>query len=215
MSRLSVKCFQFNMFGENTYLVWDPDSRDAAIIDAGMLYDNEWRKFDAFVKSEGLNIKLLLNTHLHIDHLFGMEGVSKRYGVGLSASVADAFLGERIMDQAVMFGLRQPMGKVTIANPLEDGDEIAIGGETLKVIATPGHSPGGLCFYNEANALLFTGDTLFQYGIGRTDLPGGNYSVLIHSIINRLLTLPDSTTVFPGHGAPTTIATERTDNPFI
>ena len=212
---LSVKKFVVNMFGENTFLVFNSASKEAAIIDAGMLYEDEWRSFSDFVTNEGLTVKYLLNTHLHIDHLFGVNEAIRRYGVGLSASLADEFLAERVAQQAAMFGITRPMAEVTIANPLNDGDEIRLGSETLKVIATPGHSLGGICFYNESNNMLFSGDTLFQGGIGRTDLPGGNYATLIHSITDRLLTLPDNTTVFPGHGPSTTIATERHHNPFL
>ena len=212
---LSVKKFVVNMFGENTFLVFNSASKEAAIIDAGMLYEEDWRSFSDFVTKEGLTVKYLLNTHLHIDHLFGVNEAIRRYGVGLSASLADEFLAERVAQQAAMFGITRPMAEVTIANPLNDGDEIRLGSETLKVIATPGHSLGGICFYNESNNMLFSGDTLFQGGIGRTDLPGGNYATLIHSITDRLLTLPDNTTVFPGHGPSTTIATERHHNPFL
>ena len=212
---LSVKKFVVNMFGGNTVLVFNSASKEAAIIDAGMLYEEDWRSFSDFVTKEGLTVKYLLNTHLHIDHLFGVNEAIRRYGVGLSASLADEFLAERVAQQAAMFGITRPMAEVTIANPLNDGDEIRLGSETLKVIATPGHSLGGICFYNESNNMLFSGDTLFQGGIGRTDLPGGNYATLIHSITDRLLTLPDNTTVFPGHGPSTTIATERHHNPFL
>ena len=212
---LSVKKFVVNMFGENTFLVFNSASKEAAIIDTGMLYEDEWRSFSDFVTKEELTVKYLLNTHLHIDHLFGVNEAKQRYGVGLSASLADEFLAERVAQQAAMFGITRPMAEVTIANPLNDGDEICLGSETLKVIATPGHSLGGICFYNESNNMLFSGDTLFQGGIGRTDLPGGNYAMLIHSITDRLLTLPDNTTVFPGHGPSTTIATERHHNPFL
>ncbi|MBR5435919.1 MAG: MBL fold metallo-hydrolase [Muribaculaceae bacterium] len=212
---LSVKKFEVNMFAENTFIVFDVLSREAAVIDAGMLYDDEWQDFSDYVEKGHLKIKYLLNTHLHIDHLFGVAEAVRRYGVGLSASSADSILSDRVEQQAAMFGIRRKMEQIKIEHPLADGDEIRLGNSTLKVIATPGHSLGGICFYSADDGLLFSGDSLFQTGIGRTDLPGGDYATLIHSITDRLLTLPDDTKVLPGHGPSTTIAQERQYNPFL
>ncbi|MBR5744671.1 MAG: MBL fold metallo-hydrolase [Muribaculaceae bacterium] len=199
----------------NTFVVFDVFSREAAVIDAGMLYDDEWQEFSDYVEKERLKIKYLLNTHLHIDHLFGVAEAVNRYGIGLSASTADSMLSDRVDQQAAMFGIRRKMEQINIEHPLADGDEIRLGNSILKVIATPGHSLGGICFYSADDGLLFSGDTLFQTGIGRTDLPGGDYATLIHSITDRLLTLPDDTKVLPGHGPSTTIAMERQYNPFL
>ena len=212
---LSVKTFEVNMFAENTFIVFDVLSREAAVIDAGMLYDDEWQDFSDYVEKGHLKIKYLLNTHLHIDHLFGVAEAVRRYGVGLSASSADSILSDRVEQQAAMFGIRRKMEQIKIEHPLADGDEIRLGNSTLKVIATPGHSLGGICFYSADDGLLFSGDSLFQTGIGRTDLPGGDYATLIHSITDRLLTLPDDTKVLPGHGPSTTISQERQYNPFL
>ena len=203
------------MFAENTFIVFDVLSREAAVIDAGMLYDDEWQDFSDYVEKGHLKIKYLLNTHLHIDHLFGVAEAVRRYGVGLSASSADSILSDRVEQQTAMFGIRRKMEQIKIEHPLADGDEIRLGNSTLKVIATPGHSLGGICFYSADDGLLFSGDSLFQTGIGRTDLPGGDYATLIHSITDRLLTLPDDTKVLPGHGPSTTIAQERQYNPFL
>ncbi|MBR4722892.1 MAG: MBL fold metallo-hydrolase [Muribaculaceae bacterium] len=203
------------MFAVNTFVVFDVFSREAAVIDAGMLYDDEWQEFSDYVEKERLKIKYLLNTHLHIDHLFGVAEAVNRYGIGLSASTADSMLSDRVDQQAAMFGIRRKMEQINIEHPLADGDEIRLGNSILKVIATPGHSLGGICFYSADDGLLFSGDTLFQTGIGRTDLPGGDYATLIHSITDRLLTLPDDTKVLPGHGPSTTIAMERQYNPFL
>lgn len=212
---LSVKRFVTNMFAENTYVVSDSLTHEAAVIDAGMLFDDEWQEFDAYIADKRLKVTHLLNTHLHIDHLFGVAEAVRRYGVGLSASSADSFLSDRVEQQAAMFGIRRKMEQIKIEHPLADGDEIRLGNSTLKVIATPGHSLGGICFYSADDGLLFSGDSLFQTGIGRTDLPGGDYATLIHSITDRLLTLPDDTKVLPGHGPSTTIAQERQYNPFL
>lgn len=212
---LSVKLFVTNMFAENTYVVSDSLTHEAAVIDAGMLFDDEWQEFDAYIADNRLKVTHLLNTHLHIDHLFGVAEAVRRYGVGLSASSADSFLSDRVEQQAAMFGIRRKMEQIKIEHPLADGDEIRLGNSTLKVIATPGHSLGGICFYSADDGLLFSGDSLFQTGIGRTDLPGGDYATLIHSITDRLLTLPDDTKVLPGHGPSTTIAQERQYNPFL
>lgn len=212
---LSVKRFVTNMFAENTYVVSDSLTHEAAVIDAGMLFDDEWQEFDAYIADNRLKVTHLLNTHLHIDHLFGNDRVCSQYGVVIEASAADEPLLKRCQQQAAMFGIKRQLPDLKIGKELHDGDEIALGASSLRVIATPGHSLGGLSFYSKTDQILFTGDTLFRCGIGRTDLPGGNYSTLIHSIIERLLVLPDDTIVYPGHDAPSTIGEERRFNPYL
>lgn len=212
---LQIKPFEFNPFGEITYLVYDSATRDAIVVDPGMGESEENRLFDEFVSRNGLTLRGIVNTHMHLDHCFGANYVKDKYGVPVNAHVADAFLGSNIDDQARKFGIRLRGKDVMIDAPLADGDTISVGEGTLEVIHTPGHSPGGICLYCKEGNFLLSGDTLFQGSIGRTDLPGGDYNRLINSIRTRLLTLPPDTIVLPGHGAPTTIAQEKAANPFL
>lgn len=204
------------MFGVNTYIVWDSATGDAAIVDPGMCNAEEFERLSDFIKDESLNVVALLNTHLHIDHLLGDEFVERRYGVKLQASPKDSFLSERLREQAAMFHLKINIpDRLDLAVPLKGGDEVQLGNSYLQVIDVPGHSPGSLAFYSPADGFVITGDALFRGSVGRTDLPGGNYSTLIKSIADNLLSLPPATVVYPGHGPSSTIADEMSMNPFL
>lgn len=212
---LKVKPFVFNPFDEVTYIIYNPATRDAIVVDPGMGFRDETEEFDRFVESAGLTVRGIVNTHMHLDHCFGANYVKDKYGVPVSAHVADAFLGENIDDQARKFGIRLRGRDVMIDAPLADGDTIAVGDDSLEVIHTPGHSPGGICLYSADGKFVLVGDTLFKGSVGRTDLPGGDHGRLIDSIRTRLLTLPADTVVLPGHGPATTIASEAAANPFL
>ncbi len=212
---LKVTNLIFNPFEECTYVVADGVSGEAIVVDPGMFNAEECQRFDDFIEDNKLNIKGVVNTHLHLDHCFGIQHIKEKYSVGLSAHPADAPLGESFAEQCQRFGLRRPKSPIVIDTPLADGDSIAIGEEALKVLHVPGHSPGGIALYSESREFALVGDSLFHGSIGRTDLPGGSYPQLIKSIQQSLLTLPDATTVLPGHGDRTTIASERKYNPFL
>ncbi len=213
---LEIKQFTVNPFQENTYIVWDSGSRDAAIIDCGALFHEEERSIDAFITEKSLNIRHIVNTHLHLDHSFGNAWASTRFGIKPIAAQADKFLIAHIRQHAVAFGLPADMvHEFRLGGYISDNDVITIGDTKMKAIATPGHTPGGVCLYCEADGVLFTGDTLFEESIGRTDLPGGSHTDLIRSIQERLMPLPDETKVLCGHGPATTIGHERHYNPFI
>lgn len=212
---LRVKPFEFNMFGEITYVVWDSVSHQGAVIDPSMVSWVEENQIDTFIADNGITVKYLVNTHLHIDHCFGVNHMRTRYGVGISASSADEFLAARIAQQAQMFHLPIQPDNVAIEHRLSDGDTLKLGNETIQVIAVPGHSPGGIALYAPESGFVITGDSLFQRSIGRTDLPGGDHSTLIRSVTDRLLTLPGETKVYPGHGSATTIEDERRFNPYL
>lgn len=203
------------MFGETTYVVWDYKSRQAAIIDPGMINDRERRELDDFISGHSLTVKYLINTHVHIDHVFGDRYVSERYGVPVSAHPADSPLAERVTQQAQMFRLPVNVENIVIESPLADGDTLMLGDETIEVIHVPGHSPGGIALYAPESGFVISGDSLFAGGIGRTDLPGGDYPTLVKAIQERLLTLPADTVVYPGHADPTTIGHERQYNPYL
>ena len=211
---LRIKQFIFNDFGESTYLITDEATKDAIVVDPGMASKDDYKRFDDFVKDNGIKVKQIVNTHLHIDHCFGINYVRDKYGVNVAAHVDDAPLGDQLSVQARMFGIPGDYKGVAIDVPLADGDVISVGKEKLYVIHTPGHTQGGICLYSPDGKFLISGDTLFQHTIGRTDHPGGNHEQLVESVNNKLLTLPDDTLVLSGHGPATTIGEEKLHNPF-
>ncbi|MDE6193688.1 MAG: MBL fold metallo-hydrolase [Muribaculaceae bacterium] len=212
---LKVARFGFYMFGINTYVVYDPEEKEAAIIDPGMSRKQEFDALEKFIEREGLKVTHLINTHLHIDHAIADNWVKAKYGVPVEAHADDAMLGERIKQQAQMFGVQAEDVAVEIDRPLKEGDIIKIGSGELKVVHVPGHSPGSICLYDEADSFVIVGDALFQGSIGRTDLPGGNHRQLVDAIKNKLLTLPKETMVLSGHGDATTIGREWESNPYL
>jgi glyoxylase-like metal-dependent hydrolase (beta-lactamase superfamily II) len=212
---LEIAALQFNMFGVNTYIVWNPYTKEAAIIDPGMIKPAEQQKLDNFISDNGLSVKQLINTHMHVDHIFGDNYVKSRYNVPIMACTDDAFLGERAAMQCRMFGLPDNMAAVEVDKPLTDGDTITIGGETVNILTVPGHSPGSIVLYFPTSGWAITGDVIFQGSIGRTDLVAGNHPLLIDGIKRKILTLPPDTILFPGHGDPTTVAAESHSNPYL
>lgn len=206
---MKIARFQFNMFGENTYLVYDPASREAMIVDPGMLTAADRQAVDDFVEEHGLKITHLVNTHLHLDHSFGNAHIERKYGVATKANEADAPLGHDITGQARMFGVAEEFENVGEIQNLQDGDILTLGEGQIRVILTPGHSPGGISLYAPSEGWVITGDTLFGDGnVGRYDLPGGDYRTLMNSV-EKLRALPDSTVLLPGHGPASTIGDAR------
>lgn len=212
---LKIARFTFFMFGINTYVVYDPDKKEAAIIDPGMSRREEFDAMEKFIVRENLTVTHLINTHLHIDHAIADKWVQDKYGVPVEAHEEDSTLGKILNQQAQRFGLRDVDAKVEIGRILKDGDKMKIGDGTLLVLHVPGHSPGSIALYDKEGGWVISGDTLFEGSIGRTDLMGGDHAQLIQAITDKLLTLPGDTVVYPGHGRPTTIEQERTHNPYL
>ncbi|MDE6415736.1 MAG: MBL fold metallo-hydrolase [Duncaniella sp.] len=212
---MKITRFSFNMFGENTYVVFDEHSREAAVIDPGMLHQREEEAITKYIDEKHLVIRHLINTHLHLDHVFGANFIKDKYGVKLEAGADDAPLLDDLNGSALRFGIRRDFDKVTLDVPLKAGEKIFIGNEYLEVIPVPGHTPGGIALYAPESGVVFTGDSLFEGSVGRTDLPGGDHATLIKSIRENLLTLPDDTMVLPGHGDATTIGREKASNPYL
>lgn len=213
---MKIRTFQLNMFGVNTYVVWDETTREAAIVDPGMITDADNAQIDSFIRAEDLKLKYLINTHLHIDHVFGNSYIELTYGLVTSANTEDKFLSDAVKVQARMFNLPDSLVEsLSITNNLNDGDKLYLGNEEIDILAVPGHSPGSIALYMPSIDSVITGDALFQNSIGRTDLPRGNHATLIKSITEKLLTLPGKTIVYPGHGPKTTIEYESKYNPFI
>lgn len=212
---MKVSRFSFNMFGVNTYILWDDISKEAIIIDPGMINDNERKIIDNFIESNNLTLTHLVNTHMHIDHSFGVPYIIQKYNLQLKCNENDQFLAGRLKDQADMFGLPIAVEDLTITVNLKDGDIISIGSEDLHILQVPGHSPGSIVLYVPKSGFIISGDVLFFSSVGRSDLPGGNHTQLIKGIQDKLLTLDPDTIVYPGHGPETTIGQEKVNNPYL
>ena len=212
---MKILTLQFNSFGVNTYIVYDPGTLECAIIDPGMMDARGEEALSEVIERYKLKPECLINTHMHIDHVLGNQYAGKRYNLQLKAHRDDEFLGQRVREQAQMFGLHMNPSVMPVSTYLTDGDVIRIGEGRLCVLHVPGHSPGSIALYDPEDKFVVTGDALFAGSIGRTDLPGGSHPTLIHSVENKLMTLPDDTKVYPGHGPATTIAAEARSNPFL
>ncbi|MEO5942680.1 MAG: MBL fold metallo-hydrolase [Ferruginibacter sp.] len=210
---LKIKSFTFSPIQENTYILYN-EFNDCIIIDPGTYFDTEKEELSNYIEKSGLTPKMLLNTHCHLDHVFGNKFVAEKYGLGLQLHIEE----EAVLQFAPTSGLMYEMPFDNYTGELffiEEGDIIKLGDDELKVILTPGHSPGSLSFYCEKDGFVISGDALFYRSIGRTDLPMGHHETLLKSIRNNLFTLPDETIVYSGHGQPTTIGDEKKHNPFL
>lgn len=212
---MKIKQFTFNMFGVNTYVLWDEKTLEAAIVDPGMVDEAEENVLDSFIERNHLKVTHLINTHLHLDHTFGDKHVMERYGVELEGHHSDEFLGDNLPAQARAFGIGREVAPIDIDKELKEGDKIMLGDEAIYVLHVPGHSPGSLVLYVPTSGFLLAGDVLFKNSIGRSDLAGGNGPELIDGIETKLLTLPPETIVYPGHGPATSIGSEATFNPYL
>lgn len=203
----------FSPIDVNTYILSDK-GKDCAVIDCGCYTENEFKKFTDFLEDKNLDPVLLLNTHCHLDHIFGNGKFLGKYKIGSFCHREDEMNRKIAVKQAMLFGLKME-NPPEPAGFLEEGQIISFGSIRLKALHVPGHSPGSLAFYNEEEGLVFTGDALFNGSIGRTDLPGGDYNTLLTSIRTKLFTLPVETVVYPGHGGSTTIRKEMSANPYF
>lgn len=210
---MKIACIQFNPIQENTYVVWD-ETMQCAVIDAGNSSERENAALENFIAERGLKPVLAVNTHGHFDHTLGVEFLKKKYGIPFAMSFADRFLLDDAATSGSVFGVSiGPMPSVDI--DLDATPEVRFGNTVLEVIGTPGHTPGHVSLYEPESKSLFTGDTLFRESIGRTDLPGGDYSWIMRSILDKILPLGDEVRVYPGHGPQTTIGHEVIYNPFV
>jgi len=210
---INIKKFTFNEFQENTYVLFD-DAKECVIVDAGCNSVEEEKKLINFLNDKKLKPVKLINTHGHVDHIMGIKFLIEKYNIPYYLHKNDVFLINEAQDHAVIFGFhieKPPLPDKYIT----DNNIVNFGNSKLKVIHTPGHSPGGVCFYAENEKILFAGDTLFFTSIGRTDLPGGNHNTLLNSIKNKIFTLPDNVKVYSGHGNETSVGYEKNYNPFI
>ncbi|MCK3686374.1 MBL fold metallo-hydrolase [Maribellus sp. YY47] len=210
---IKIQKFVVNPLGENTYILSD-ETGECIFVDPGFFYAEERDEIKEYISSNQLKPVMIANTHCHFDHIMGVEFVREEYKVPFYAHAEDAFLVERAVGQSQMFGFDIPAVK-PIDGFLTEGETVKFGNTELKILHVPGHSPGHVVFYSAKDNMLVVGDVLFYGSIGRTDLPGGNYETLISGIKSKLLTLPDETKVYSGHGPETTIGVEKWSNPFL
>jgi glyoxylase-like metal-dependent hydrolase (beta-lactamase superfamily II) len=213
---MQIKTFQLNPLEVNTYVLSD-ETKECVVIDAACYYPNETELLINYIIDNGFTVKYLINTHLHFDHIFGINALAEKFDVKAVFHQEDEFLLEDIPQKLAMFGFPNDGVDYTpkAGHYLNDGDIITFGNRQLKALHVPGHSPGSLCYYSETANCVFTGDVLFQASIGRTDLPGGDYDKLAYGIRTKLFTLPLDTVVYPGHGPKTSVGFEKQNNPFL
>ncbi len=210
---IQVHNMTFNPFEEKTYFLVAP-SKECIIIDPGCFDEKERKELKDFIQENELKPVRLINTHCHIDHILGNAYVAEQYKLGLEIHEGELPVLKAGMTVAGMYGIPYDPSPIP-TRYLQENDEIELDGIPMRVLFTPGHSPASICFYNEADGWVISGDVLFYESIGRTDLPGGDYDSLINSIKTQLFTLPDDTVVYPGHGPKTTIGHEKMFNPFL
>lgn len=210
---LQIKKFTFNPVQENTFVVFD-ETKECVIVDAGCHYDRERDELDQFIESNQLKPVRLINTHCHFDHIMGISHCRTKYKIPFETHVNESEHVEIASLQGDFFGI--PMEPVDAPDSFfKEGDRLTFGNSYLEVIEAPGHSPGGVVFHNAEQKILIAGDVLFYGSIGRTDLPGGSFEQLVGNIQTKLLTLPEETVVYCGHGPETTIGFEKKNNPFL
>jgi hydroxyacylglutathione hydrolase len=210
---LTVQPFTFNPVQENTYVVYN-EKGQCCIIDPGCYFASEEADLKNFIHDNALEPVYLLNTHCHLDHIFGNRFVQKTWGLTLHLHKQELPVLEYgpISGQLWQLPFDNYSGEFVF---IDEGTVIRLGEEELFVLFTPGHSPGHVSFYSRDHKFIISGDVLFEGSVGRTDLPGGNFEILEESIKSKLYTLPEDTIVHPGHGNSTTVGDEKKSNPFV
>jgi hydroxyacylglutathione hydrolase len=209
---LSIKSFVFNPFSENTYVVSD-ESKQAVIIDPGCFEEEEKKELGDYIAQQQLVVKYLLNTHCHIDHVLGNAHVKEKYNVPFLIHAEEEKVLRAVKAYASNYGFATYQ-EVLPDRFLKEGEVLSFGNTEWDIHFLPGHAPGHIGFYDPRERVLFSGDVLFEGSIGRTDLPGGNFDTLLHSIRTKLFLLPHEVVVYSGHGNTTTIGNEKATNPF-
>ena len=210
---IQIHSFVFSPFSENTYVLWD-ETNEAVVIDPGCLTQQEKEELSSFISSKRLTIKTLLQTHAHIDHVFGSAFVKRKYGVKMLMHRNEIPVLDNVESRARVWGI-QGYEPVEADEFIDEKSVIKFGNSELSVLFVPGHAPGHLAFVNHAQKFVIGGDVLFRGSIGRTDFPLCNHADLLNSIRTQFFALPDDYTVYPGHNEPTTIGHEKRINPFL
>jgi hydroxyacylglutathione hydrolase len=210
---VEIKTFNFNPFQVNSYLIYN-ESGKCIIVDASCYEKSEMEELSTFIEERGFKPILLLNTHGHVDHIPGNSYLSKKYSIPIAMHKEDLFLLENAVEHGLFFGFeisKPPDPTMFLAH----GETLSLDSEQLEIRHAPGHSPGSVLIYSPNDKFIITGDVIFSGSIGRTDLPGGDYDVLMNSIRKQVLTLPDDTLIYPGHGPYTSVKAEKLRNPFL
>lgn len=211
---MEIKRFIVNPLQVNCYALCQDG--ECAIIDCGAFDEKEWAPIRSWIEEKGGKLKFVLQTHMHFDHIFGLRFAHRDFGTKARCHAADTYNYTNAPKQVEqMFGMPVPFELPALGEALTDGERLSLGGLTLEVIHTPGHTTGGVCFYIQQEGILFSGDTLFRASVGRADLPGGDMLMEINSIRQRICTLPDATQVLPGHGPKTSVAEEKAYNMYL
>lgn len=211
---ITIQKFTFNAYSENTYVLYD-ETGECVIIDPGMYEGDEQNKLVAFIKNENLKPVLLLNTHCHLDHIFGNKFVFDTWALKPQFNKGELAILQAVPGYAPQMGFTKYELSPEPEVFLPETGSISFGNSTLELIFAPGHSPAHLCFYSKADNFIIGGDVLFYGSIGRTDLPGGNHAQLIQNIKEKLFLLPNDCVVHPGHGPATSIGLEKQQNPYL
>ncbi|MDB9895399.1 MBL fold metallo-hydrolase [Flavobacteriales bacterium] len=211
---MKIKKITFNNFMENTFIVYD-QTKECIIIDPGCYSIEEKEELLSFININQLKPTLLINTHCHIDHIFGNNFVNKTWNTRLVINKLELEILKSAHVVAQSYGFNNYEPSPQPSKYIIEGDIITFGKSELKVLFTPGHAPGHISLYSKKDGFIISGDVLFMNSIGRTDLPGGDYETIIKTIKNKLLTLPKQTKVYCGHGPETTIDNEKNNNPFL
>ena len=210
---MTVKPFTFNVFSENSYVIFD-ETKECIIVDPGCNSISEQNELASFISENMLKPIHLINTHCHIDHILGNQFVANKYGLKLTAHKGEKPVLLFGTQTAIMYQIHYETSP-SIEIFLDEGDHITFGHTSLEVLFTPGHSPASISFLQRDENILICGDVLFKGSIGRTDLPGGNFETLTRVIKSKFFTLHEDTVVYSGHGEPTTIGVEKRTNPFF
>ncbi|MDP4291303.1 MAG: MBL fold metallo-hydrolase [Bacteroidota bacterium] len=210
---LQVKTFVFNSFQVNTYVVY-AENKDCIIIDPACGNANEVSRLLNYIETEGLNPLMVANTHAHVDHILANDDITAKLGIKLAAHPASHYFYLNALNFSEVLGLK--LNNVVYPElELQDNDTIKLGDDELKILYTPGHADGSICFYNAEGHFVISGDLIFYASIGRTDFPTGNFETLSRSIKEKIFTLPDDTVIYPGHGPKTSVGFEKYNNPFV
>ncbi|MBO6515953.1 MAG: MBL fold metallo-hydrolase [Bacteroidia bacterium] len=210
---IQLETFTFNPFQENTYVLWD-ETNECVIVDPGCYDASEQIRLSSFITDRGLTPVLLVNTHCHIDHIFGNAYCKNKFDIPLVYHKLDHVVLESGKNSAMLYGLHYDESP-SADKYLVEGEKLEFGASSMDIVFTPGHSPGSVCLIAREEQFVIGGDVLFQLSIGRTDLPGGDHQTLLDSIQRELFVLPESMEVYPGHGPKTTIGFEKENNPFL
>lgn len=210
---LRTRIFQFNPLGTNCVVAWSDSGSDCVVFDPGMSSAAGVEELSAFMQENGLRPEAILLTHGHFDHVWGVSGLLEKYDIPVYMSPKDKDILAR---GASLFRGMPTFKNLKVDFPwIPVPGEITAGGARWKVLESPGHTPGSVCYWSDENSLLISGDTLFAGAIGRTDLVGGDYDAIMRSLLGTVMNLPEDTDVIPGHGQPTSIGREATTNPFL